>query len=55
MLKICDDCETVYAADLDKCPHCGTTGFEWNHLTAEQEAAKAAAALPKKAKAAEAE
>ena len=31
MLKVCDDCETAYAPDLAKCPHCGATGFGWNH------------------------
>ena len=31
MLKICDECETAYAPDLDRCPHCLATGYGWNH------------------------
>jgi len=28
--KVCE-CKTVYAADAEKCPHCGGAEFEYDH------------------------
>ena len=31
MLKVCDECGTRYAPDLEACPHCGSEDFLWNY------------------------